>query len=46
MHLNQIPCHNVPWLQILFSGSFGHLLGWIKTETYLNQSDVGWFLFC
>lgn len=53
MCLKQTPPCNVPWLQILFSGSFGHLLDWIKPEMYLNQSDfvclwvlVLFFLFC
>lgn len=45
MCLSQIPCCNVSWLQILFSGSFGHLLGWIKPEIFLNQSGVFWLLF-
>lgn len=39
MCLKQTPPCNVPWLQILFSGSFGHLLDWMKPEMYLNQSD-------
>lgn len=39
MCLKQTPPCKVPWLQILFSGSFGHLLDWIKPEMYLNQSD-------
>lgn len=45
MCLRQITDCSVSWLQILFRGSSGHLLGWMKPEILLNKSGVFWLLF-